>query len=29
MDYVIEESKELSKISIIKLIKAMRLTDIT
>ena len=29
MDYVMEESKELSKISIIKLIKAMRLTDIT
>ena len=29
MDYVMEESKELSKISIIQLIKAMRLTDIT
>ena len=29
MDYVMEESKELSKISIIQLIKAIRLTDVT
>ena len=29
MDCVMEESKELSKISIIQLIKAIKLTDIT
>ena len=29
MDYVMKESKKLSKISMIQLIKTMRLTDIT